>query len=288
MQLTTKALFSQENIKQKFHELLGQKAQGFIASVLQICSNDRLLKDADPLSVFNAAAVAATLDLPINANLGFAYIIGYNVRQTDGSYKVMAQFQIGYKGFIQLAQRSGQFRTISAAPIYKGQILSSNPLTGYMFDFTQRESDEVIGYAAYFALLNGFEKTIYMSIDELKSHGKKYSKSFGKDNGIWHTNSEGMYIKTPLKLLLSKFGPMSIEMQRAIATDQAVINNDMGTDVTYIDNEPDVAIDKTVERGLLMLAECKTLDEIQKLQLEFPEIPMDEVNAKADELITKK
>ena len=154
--LTPKALFSQDNIKKKFEELMGKKAQGFITSVLQIVSSNKLLADAEPYSVYNAAAVAATLDLPLNNNLGFAYIVPYNQKQPDGSHQTVAQFQMGYKGFIQLAQRSGQFKSISAAPIFEGQLIEENPLTGFVFDFTKKKSDTIIGYAAYFRLLNGF------------------------------------------------------------------------------------------------------------------------------------
>lgn len=230
--LTTKSLFSDEKVKAKFQELLGTKATGFMTSVLQAVSTNDLLKKADPHSVYHAAAVAATLDLPINNNLGFAYIVPYNDRKQN---KCVAQFQMGYKGFIQLAQRSGQFKTISATPIYKGQLISEDPLKGFEFDFTKKESEEIIGYAAYFSLLNGFEKTLYMTKAELEKHGLQFSQTFRKGFGLWKDNFDSMAQKTVIKLLLSKYAPLSIEMQRAVVTDQAVINNDSGEDVTYVD-----------------------------------------------------
>ncbi len=226
-QLAVKEFFNREDVTSKFKTLLGNKAAGFIASVLQVTQSNDYLKEADPKTVFNAAATAAILDLPINNNLGFAYIV---------PYKGQAQFQMGYKGFIQLAQRSGQFLTISASPIFEGQILESNPLTGYKFDFSVAPKGNAIGYAAYFKLLNGFEKTIYMTVDELKKHGKSYSQTFKSDRGLWKDNFDAMALKTVIKLLLSKFAPLSIEMTRAVISDQAVVNDFETQEVTYVDN----------------------------------------------------
>jgi recombination protein RecT len=262
--LTFKSLFSQENVQAKFKELLGQKAQGFITSVLQITSSNALLAKADPYSIYNSACVAATLDLPLNNNLGFAYIVPYNQKQPDGTYKQVAQFQLGYKGFIQLAQRSGQFKTISATPIYEGQLIESNPLTGFKFDFTVK-SEKVIGYAAFFQLLNGFEKTLYMTVEDLKKHGVKYSQTFKKNFGLWATDFDSMAVKTVIKLLLSKFAPLSIEMQKAVTTDQATINNEDGTDVSYDDHE-EVVIDKESERVALMIGDAKTPEELELIK----------------------
>lgn len=239
--LTAKSLFERDDIKKKFSELLGKRASSFMTSVLQIVSQNNMLVKADPVSIYQAAAVAATLDLPLNQNLGFAYIVPYNQKFKDEKgvwqTKQVAQFQMGYKGFIQLAQRSGQFKSIYSTPVYEGQILDANPLDGFVFDFTKKVSDKVIGYAARFKLLNGFESTWYMTIEELKQHGKKYSKTFDKDNGLWNTDFDTMASKTVIKLLLSKFAPLSVEMQTAVITDAAVINDVETQDVTYIDND---------------------------------------------------
>lgn len=261
-----KSLLSRDSVKKKFEELLGKKAQGFITSVLQCVSSNDLLSKADPASIYHAASVAATLDLPLNNNLGFAYIVPYNQKQKDGTYKQVAQFQLGYKGFIQLAQRSGQFKTISASPVYEGQIIESNPLTGYKFDFTKKTSDKVIGYAGYFRLLNGFEKIVFSTIEELKSHGLKYSQTFKKGYGLWNDNFDSMATKTVIKLLLSKFAPLSIEMQKAVVTDQAVINDEEAIDVTYADNAEEIPIDKEEERITLMIQDAKTADELELLR----------------------
>lgn len=228
-----KQFFDKEQVQSKFKELLGTKAAGFITSVLQVVQSNESLKDADPATILNAAATAAILDLPINNNLGFAYIV---------PFKGQAQFQMGYKGFIQLAQRSGQFLTISATPIYNGQIKEANPLTGYTFDFTVKAEGSPIGYAAYFKLLNGFEKTIYMTVDELKKHGTSYSQTFKKGFGLWKDNFDAMAQKTVIKLLLSKFAPLSIEMTRAVIADQAVVNDVETQDVSYVDNGEETPI----------------------------------------------
>ncbi len=278
--LTAKGLFSREDVKLKFKEMLGRKSQGFITSVLQIVASNSMLQKADPNSIFNAAATAATLDLPINNNLGFAYIVPYNQRFKDekGNWqsKQVAQFQLGYKGFIQLAQRSGQFKTIAATPIYEGQIVSNNPLTGTEFDFTKGDGKTIVGYASYFKLINGFEKTLYMTLDEMNAHGAKFSKSYANSDSLWKKDPIGMGNKTVIKLLLSKFAPMSIEMQKAILTDQAVINNEEGDNVTYIDNEPEI-INKESERLLLMINDCTTVEDLMKLDPDVKALNDEEV-----------
>lgn len=264
-ELTAKSLFNRDDVKQKFQELLGKRATSFITSVLQIVASNELLAKADPASIYHSAAVAATLDLPLNNNLGFAYIVPYNAKQKDGSYKQVAQFQLGYKGFIQLAQRSGQFKTISATPIYEGQLKEQNPLTGFLFDFSEKKSETVIGYAAYMQLLNGFEKTLYMTVEDLKKHGGKYSQTFKKGFGLWKDDFDAMACKTVIKLLLAKFAPLSVDIQRAVITDQSVIHNEDATDITYVDNDI-VEIDKEQERVVLMIQDAKTIDELNAIR----------------------
>jgi recombination protein RecT len=263
-QLTAKTLFNRDDVKAKFQEMLGKRATSFITSVLQIVASNNLLQKADPTSIYQSAAVAATLDLPLNNSLGFAYIVPYNQKQPDKSYKTVAQFQLGYKGFIQLAQRSGQFKTISATPIYEGQLIEENPLTGFVFDFKKKKSETIIGYAAYFSLVNGFEKSLFMTVDELKAHGGKYSQTFKKGYGLWKDDFDAMAIKTVLKLLLAKFAPLSVDMQKAVIVDQAMINDEKTLDVTYPDNE-DQVIDKEKERIKLLIEGAETLEELEAI-----------------------
>ena len=231
-QLTTKIFFEQKQVQSKFAEMLGKRSTQFITSVMQVTASNELLAKATPQSIYGAAVTAAVLDLPIQNNLGFAYIVPYNDRQSG---QCVAQFQLGYKGLIQLALRSGQFKNISVTEIYEGQIVSENPLTGYVFDFSKKASDIIVGYAAYFSLLNGFEKTEYMSKDKLDAHGKRFSQTYKKGFGVWKDDFDSMAKKTVLKLTLSKYAPLSVEMQKAITFDQAVTND--GEIVEFIDNQ---------------------------------------------------
>ena len=228
--------FNNETCMNNLRAMLGQKAQGFATSVLSVVNNNRLLQNADPSSVYSSAMVAASLDLPINPNLGFAAIVPYGKQ---------AQFQIMTRGLVQLAIRSGQYSKICNAVVHKGELVKYDPFRDeYEFDASKRESDEVIGFMAYFKTIGGFEKFFYMTKEEALAHGKRYSKSF--NSGVWNTDPEAMCLKTVLKLLLSKYGILSIEMQRAIRFDQGVVKNDFTkidnieeidvADVEYIDN----------------------------------------------------
>lgn len=278
-----KALFDRPEVQSKFKELLGKRASAFCTSVLQIVASNHLLQNADPSSIYQAAAVAATLDLPLNNNLGFAYIVPYKTKQKDGSYKTVAQFQMGYKGFIQLAQRSGQFKSITSAPVYEGQLISEDPLEGYTFDFTKKTSDKLIGYAARFKLLNGFEATWFMTVEQLKSHGQKFSKTY--KGGLWENDFDSMASKTVIKLLLSKFAPLSVEMQKAVVSDQAVVNDADTDQYTYIDHDEDLPGNKEHERAVLMIQDCKTPEELMRLQPSIPESAIIEYEEKLASLI---
>lgn len=240
-----KAYVSDAKIRQKFEEVLGKKTQGFLASVMQV-ANQPQLKGAVPATVINAAMMAATLDLPINNNLGFAYIVPYKRKFKDvqgkWSESLEAQFQMGYKGFIQLAQRSGQFARIAATPVYEGQLISTNPLLGYEFDWTIPNQGEAIGYVAFFKLLNGFTAELYMSTADVKKHAGKYSQSFKYGSGVWKDNFESMALKTVTKLLLSKQAPLSIEMQTAQLADQAIVRDVETSSFEYIDHDESVGV----------------------------------------------
>ena len=271
-----KTFFQQEGIKKKFDELLGKRSSAFMTSVLQIVASNQMLQNCEPASIYNAACIAATLDLPINNALGFAYIIPFGKA---------AQFQLGYKGFIQLAQRSGQFQTISAAPIYAGQLVQEDPLKGFVFDFSVPKTGTPIGYAAYFKLLNGFEKTLYMTTDELKNHGLKFSQTFKKGFGLWKDDFESMAQKTVLKLLLAKFAPLSVEMQTAQIADQSVINNSETLDVTYADNEEEQPADPMVERIIQLIDNAQSVVELRDIKNQMGEYAKDETLI---ELLTNK
>jgi recombination protein RecT len=273
-----KQFFEQDNVKAKFQELMGRRSTQFITSVLQIAASNDLLKNADPVSVFNAAAVAATLDLPLNNSLGYAFIVPFNTKQKDGTYKTLAQFQLGSKGFKQLAQRSGQFLTLNDSDVREGEIEHYNRLTGEIrFNWVQddkaRQELPVIGYVSYFKLINGFEHTLYMTVEQLKQHGLKYSQTFKKGFGLWKDDFDAMARKTVIKLNLSKNAPLSVEMQTAINKDQAVINNPETEDVEYVDapisamEQTQAAdVDKEEERVLLMIDDCTDLESLSQLK----------------------
>ncbi len=283
-----KGYLENENMKKKFHDMLGKKSVGFMTSLLNIVSNNKLLAEAEPNSVMFAAATAATLDLPINENLGFAYIIPYKGK--DGT---KAEFQMGYKGFIQLAQRSGQFRTISAAPVYEGQIVSNDPLKGIVFDWSKKDSDKVVGYAGYFELLNGFEKTLYMTVEELQKHGKQFSQTYKKyGSGLWADNFDAMATKTVIKLLLQKFAPLSIEMQKAVTVDQGIITDLEGEKVEYIDNKPETTAEvvetKDQDRILKSIDKAKTNDDLASIYEDLQTLELSEEHPLAIAYTNKK
>lgn len=272
-----KQFFEQDNVKAKFQELMGKRSTQFITSVLQIAASNDLLKNADPVSVFNAAAVAATLDLPLNNALNYAYIIPYNVKQKDGSYKTLAQFQLGAKGIKQLALRSGQFLTLNDSDVREGEIKNYNRMTGeisfeWIQDDKERLSKPIVGYVSYFKLINGFEHTFYMTTEQLKQHGLKYSQTFKKGFGLWKDDFDSMARKTVIKLNLSKNAPLSVEMQTAVKVDQAVINDHETEDVDYVDTTPVKEVvsqkEKEEERVALMIGDCATLEELKPLEKE--------------------
>jgi recombination protein RecT len=257
-----KAMFSSEDVAKRLKEILGKRASTFTTSVLQIVQSNDLLKNADASSVLNAAMMAATLDLPLNNSLGFAYIIPFNNKQKDGTWKTVAQFQLGYKGFIQLAQRSGQFKTIDAKPVYDGQLTIDNSFSGISFNWSAKKTDYIIGYAAYFQLLNGFEKVLYMTVEELQQHGTKYSQTFRKGFGLWKDEFDTMAKKTVIKLLLSKYGPLSVEMQKAVVSDQALITED---GVEYIDTKVNnIDIDLAYVSDLI--SQASTLTDLETIE----------------------
>jgi len=257
---TAKGLLTSPSVQAKFTEVIGKKSTQFITSVLQIVNNNKLLSNADPNSILNAAMTAATLDLPINNNLGFAYIVPY------GS---AAQFQMGWRGFVQLAQRTGLYKTISVSAIYDGQLVSNDPLKGCEFDFSVVPAGKPIGYAAYFKLLSGYEATLYMSHSEVESHGKKYSKTYS--SGPWKDNFEAMAKKTCLKLLLSRFAPLSVEIQMAVTLDQSKVNDNLQPE--YIDNQDAeiVEVDKEYERAIELINAAESIKELEALEKQLPE-----------------
>lgn len=213
-----KALTNSPSIKAKFKEILDKRAEPFLTSVVTLVSGDNYLAKCNPKSVLGACMQAAVLNLPIEKNFGYAWVI---------PYKDKAQFQLGYKGYIQLALRSGQYKAINVVDIHEGELIKFNPLTEELeIDFTKRESNTVIGYAGYFKLLNGFEKTVYWSKEDITVHAQKFSKTYNKSNSVWKTDFDAMARKTVVRNLLSKWGILSIEMQQAFNSDMGIVKDE--------------------------------------------------------------
>jgi len=224
-----------DTVQRRFSEVTKERTPQFLASLLNVVNSNNALQEigrSNPESIFKSAAVAAALDLPIDKNLGFAWIVPY------GS---LAQFQMGWKGYVQLAMRTGQYLRINCVPVYKNQFKKYNALTETLdAKFDVEGEGAPIGWACYFKLINGFEKIQYFTRDYLVAHGKRFSKSFGKSDSAWQTNQEAMCMKTAVKATLSKWGILSVELRKAIVADQAAIKDESletPEAVDYIDND---------------------------------------------------
>lgn len=208
-----KTILNNDTMKQSFRNVLEENAGAFMASILELYQSDTALQECDPNKIILEALKAATLKLPINKQLGFAYII---------PYKGIPQFQLGYKGYIQLAQRSGQYRYINADVVYEGEQVTYDRITGMLMITGEATSDTPIGYFAYFQLLNGFEKCVYWTREKVEAHAKRYSKAWNRQNSPWHTNFDAMALKTVIRNIISKYGVMSVEFANAVAEDTSV------------------------------------------------------------------
>lgn len=209
-------MISSPSVQERFNKMLGDKSAGFLSSLLSLVNNNDLLKKATPASVLAGAATAAALDLPINPSLGQAWLVPYGNQ---------AQFQIGYKGVIALAQRTGQMKSIVMTPVYEGEIRDWNRFTE---TYTQGErlSDNIVGYFARFELVNGFAKATYWTKQEVEAHAKKFNpmcKKAGKLVGVWASDTESMACKTVLMSIMKTYCPMSVEMQNAFTADGKVV-----------------------------------------------------------------
>lgn len=216
-----KNILAAQSVKEQFEAVLKDNAGAFVASIIDLYNTDRTLQMCDPKNVVMEALKAASLKLPINKQLGFAWIVPYRDSKT-GQY--IPTFQLGYKGYVQLCMRTGAYRYINADVVYEGELVKHDKLTGEIeIDPSKRTSDKKIGYFAFIETLNGFRKTLYMTVEEVTRHAQQYSKSYGSKNSVWATDFDAMALKTCLRLLLSKYGVMSVEMQRAYIEDSSDI-----------------------------------------------------------------
>lgn len=229
-----KDIIQQDNVKARLREIMQDRAPQFSAALVQMVNQSAQLQKCNPNSVIGAALTAAALDLSIDTNLGEAHIVPYGDK---------AQFQIGYVGFIQLAMRSGQYKNLGWKVIHKGELVRFDELSGELEVNDDHPDEEVIGYAAKFRLLNGFERGIYWTKDRCFKHAERFSKAYkaGINNpaargfSVWWQDPDRACLKTIIKMLLKTWGPKSIQMRQALKVDEgAIIDADTG-EVDFVD-----------------------------------------------------
>lgn len=237
-----KSFINAPSVQEQFQNALGDHKDAFVASLIDLFTGDKALQTCKPASIIAEALRAATLRLPLNKALGFAYIVVFNnsVKNANGSYSKVPTptFVPGYKGYIQLAMRTGQYRTINADFVYEGEMRKVSKLTGEIALDGEKKSDKIVGYFCYFELLNGFNKTLYVSVENMAQYALRYSPSFKGRNKPsadtliaaaqanqastkvgWEGNFNDMALKTVIRRLLSKYGYLSVEMQNALSKD---------------------------------------------------------------------
>lgn len=225
----------------------------FKSNIVSISNSNELLQKADPKTIMTACYQGVLLNLPMEKQFGYAYVVPYNTKITriiNGreiqEWINQAQFQMGYKGYIQLAQRSGQYLDMSVSDVRTGELVNYDRLKGTSFNWIQNEDEReklpIIGYVAYFKMVNGFEKTLYMTKEQMENHFMKYSKTYAKNKSFYIATFDEMALKTVLTSLLRKWGIMSVELQQAYKSDQAVITTN--DEKIYIDNDSNISINK--------------------------------------------
>ena len=244
------AYLTADAVKNQINNVVGGKnGTRFISSVVSAVNANPALQDCSNQSILSGALLGESLNLSPSPQLGQYYLVPFN----DKNKGKVAQFQLGYKGYIQLAIRSGQYKKLNVLAIKEGELIRFDPLNEeievkLIEDEEAREQAATIGYYAMFEYTNGFKKAIYWSKKKMENHALKYSKGYQAKKGytFWEKDFDGMAYKTMLRQLISKWGIMSIDLQSAIDADMAVINED-GTK-NYVDNEPDVIDMEVVEQ----------------------------------------
>lgn len=258
-----------EGMRKRFDDLLGKRAPQFISSIVSLVNSDNNMQQAfyeSPLTVIQSALKAATFDLPVDQSLGYAYIVPFkNYKKDLGTKKMEATFILGWKGMHQLALRTGAYKIINVVDIREGELKKYNRLTEevdieFIEDENERESKPVIGYVGYYRLVNGAEKTIYMSVKAIEQHEKKFRKGEYQGKG-WRDDWDAMARKTVYRILIGKWGVMSIDyqsrpeainlanqMQEEYHLEESGVLNAEYTDVT-VDAETGEVIENTAEKG---------------------------------------
>lgn len=242
--LSISSFMSLPDVKKKITEVAGARSETFISGVVSAVSTNPALNECDRGTIVSAALLGNSLKLSPSPQLGHYYLVPFNDRKNN---RKTAQFQLGYKGYIQLAMRSGQYKDIDVIEVKEGELVSYSRFNGSAtFDEIEddqlRESKPTIGYYAYFELLNGFRKQLYWTREKMQAHAEQYSQGYANDlkKGtnwtFWSKDFDGMAKKTMLRQLLSKWGILSIEMQTAYESDMGEIREDGS--VEYVDNQP--------------------------------------------------
>lgn len=233
------AVINSDGYKRMINNTLGnpQKAARFVTAITSAVSTNPALAECDASTIVSAGLLGEGLNLSPSPQLGQYYLVPFNDKKNN---RKVAQFQLGYKGYIQLAIRSGQYKKLNVLPIKEGELISFNPLeeeieVQLIEDETAREQVATIGYYAMFEYTNGFKKAMYWSKQKMESHAEKYSMGYKAHKGytFWEKDFDAMACKTMLRQIISKWGIMSIEMQKALENDMGVISEN-GT-VDYID-----------------------------------------------------
>ena len=236
------AMLENTRTQEYLTNVLGEKKQTFVSNMVALVSSNKALSECDPSTIMFSCLKATALSLPLDPSLGLAWVLPYKDNKNNTT---VATFQLGAKAYIQLALRTAQYRKINVRDVREGEIIGEDFVSGEM-QFKKLEKDRsnapIIGYVAMFELINGFSKQLYMSVEELDAHAKRFSQTYRKGYGLWSDKEmrPAMMEKTILKRLLSKYGVLSVEMEQAIKSDSAVLGENDA--VRYIDNE-DNAID---------------------------------------------
>lgn len=218
------AALDQDGMRKRFEELLGKRTPQFVSALVSLLNGTPQLMEAfknAPITVIQSALKAASYDLPIDPALGYAYIVPFKNKQPSGDFRMEAQFIMGYKGMLQLAMRTGAYSKINVTDVRAGEVKSYDRLKEdivieWIEDESERERAEIAGYVGYFRLVNGMEKTLYMTIAQIEAHERKHRK--GQNRGMgWTKFFDAMCRKTVLRKLIGSWGLMSIDYQTANA-----------------------------------------------------------------------
>lgn len=243
---TFSAFITGDAVKNKINQMISGKDGGkFITSLISLVSNNPAIAECEHSTILSSALLGESLKLSPSPQLGQFYIVPF---RDNNNERIVATFQIGYKGYIQLAMRSGYYRDIDVMEIREGEYLGRDKFTGkpvieFIEDEEERENLPIIGYFTYFELLNGFKKTLYWSKVKMVNHATEYSKSYIKDikkgtkYSFWAKDFDGMAYKTMIRQLISKWGIMSVDFQTALTNDMALINEN--NEPEFVDNVPE-------------------------------------------------